>query len=303
MAPADMRVLVLGEALVDVLMGHHDEAVRSPGGSPANVAVGLARFEHPATLVCHLARDADGLAIAGWLESAGVALDPASWSAASTPVATVALGEDGKPEYAFDVTFSLPDSVALPQGLAALHVGSYSAFMRPGAAAVLSLVREARRAGVQVSVDPNVREDLVGPREDALAQFEALAELADVVKLSDEDHAWLYPGRDEAEVRQRLHALGVRIVAVTRGGAGATLSASGRVVDVRAKPVVVADSVGAGDSFMSALIHQALLGGADHPWTEPQLRAAGEFCVTAAAITVSRVGANPPTRAEVLAVG
>jgi fructokinase len=179
-----------------------------------------------------------------------------------------------------------------------VHVGSISAFLKPGSDTVEQLV-EVLRPEATVSFDPNIRADLVGDHADAVARFERLAQLADIVKLSDEDASFLYPHLNAEEAARAIASAGA-LVAVTKGAAGSILASEDAEIVVEPIPVQVVDTVGAGDSYMAALLSRLLDADAhsirDH--SQVDLAAAGEFAARAAAITVSRAGAEPPRSAE-----
>lgn len=300
--------LVIGEALIDVVRTPDGSVVEHVGGSPLNVAVGLARLDHTVTLATHIARDPHGAAIGEHLSDAGVTLVPGSDRAEDTPVATATVDADGHAEYTFDVTWVVPE---LPERTGHLHTGSYGALRRPGGIDVLAAMDGGRRLGT-VSYDPNIRPSLIPDREAALADVERRVAVSDVVKASDEDFEWL-AGRalDEEELLGWLRSwrdLGPAVTVCTRGERGAlAILPSGRPVSLPGTPVEVVDTVGAGDSFMSGmlsgLIDAGLLGG---PEARPRLRKArGRLLVPAiqrgldaAAVTVTRAGAQPPTRAD-----
>lgn len=274
------RVLVIGEALVDVVRDGGSES-QHPGGSPMNVAYGLAQLGVDAQLLTRLGRDSNGALIEHHLYRAGVRLLPASLRDERTSTAIATIGVDGSATYEFDVNWDLPPiDTHAPSWV---HVGSIGTFLTPGADSVERFLEiyEGR-----VSYDPNIREALMPA--DARERFERIARLATVLKLSDEDARWLYPDLDD--VIDVLLALGPSVVALTRGAGGATIASADERLDVPAVRVEVKDTVGAGDSFMAALIASLL---EDKP-----LDAAAATAVAAAAITVSRVGAQPPTRAE-----
>ncbi len=288
------HVLVIGEALVDVVVGP-DGTEAHPGGSPANVALGLAR----------LGRDVDLLTRLG-LDPNGVRLVPGSAGGGPTSVATATLDAGGAATYEFDITWALADGVRLRNAPVAVHTGSIAAVMQPGAAEVLTMVR-ALRFNSTITYDPNVRPSLMGSPDEARPAIERMVGLADVVKASDEDLAWLHPGEDVDDVARAWAGMGPALVVVTRGGEGATaFTHDGREIAVAAPAVTVADTVGAGDSFMSGLIDglwgAGLLGRANRESLRaiPDETVAGILrpCARIAAITVSRPGANPPTRAE-----
>ncbi|KZX20355.1 carbohydrate kinase family protein [Rathayibacter tanaceti] len=290
------RILVIGEALIDIVErdGGVEEHV---GGSPANVALTLARLGRAATIVTDIADDARGRRIAEHLESSGV--DVRHGDAERTSTARAVLAEDGSARYVFDLAWNPP--AADPAGMAHVHTGSIAIYLEPGGSAVLDLL-EALPAGVTASVDANIRPALVGPHSDALARFERVASACEIVKLSDEDAEWLYPTMQLDEVLTRLLGLGARLAVVTRGGDGLLLASAVARATVPAARIVVADTIGAGDSAMGAILDEALRQGLGAPngmlLDEPSLRAVGRHAVHVAGITTSRAGANPPTRAE-----
>lgn len=287
------EVLVLGEALVDIVETA-DGVTEHVGGSPANVAVGVARLGVPVRLVTRLGRDERGERIARHVRDAGAKVAEASWTDASTDTARARIRPDGSAEYEFDVAGVVPP-VAL-DGAALVHTGSIALFLDPGGETCLAAL-EAARGDAIVTVDPNIRPALVGARETALARFARAAAAADLVKLSDEDAEWLWPGDDAPTVLETIARLGAAVVVMTRGGDGAIGRApDGTVVEVAGVPVVVADTIGAGDSFMASLI--ATLVDRGVPTDAEALVRALRIAARAAAITVSRPGANPPTRAE-----
>ncbi|MCS5718479.1 carbohydrate kinase [Herbiconiux sp. CPCC 205763] len=310
-------VVAIGESLIDVVKNPGADPVEHPGGSPMNIAFGLGRLGRRVTLITRIGEDARGEAIAAHLGSAGVELAPGSPTPEATSTATARLRPDGSADYSFDLRWSLPAglSAAHPVLAAAgvVHAGSIGAFLEPGGTAVSQLLRElaARAAGggtPLITLDPNIRPSIVPGHARVLERFGELAESAAVVKLSDEDADWLYPGADADDAADRILRLGPGLVAVTRGGEGALLATSSARLPVPGVAVTVADTIGAGDSFMSALIDRlaALLdegipagslreGIALEPTVLAQI---GDFAVRSAAITVSRAGANPPTLAE-----
>lgn len=294
-------VLVAGEALTDIIrMG--DSVAEHPGGSPANVALGLARLGRPTAFLTALGRDQRGAQIASWLAEAGVEILPESWSLPRTSQAEATIGQDGAAEYDFDIEWGLAAKVQFPP-LRHLHIGSISAFLNPGADQIERLVLGIPKH-VTVSFDPNVRRDLVGDPVVARARFKRLAERADLIKLSDEDATFLYPDSAPETVVHALAERG-RLVALTKGAAGSLIALGSNFVHIEAIQAVVADTVGAGDSYMAALVHQLLERGYPslQPTSEAELVAAGRFAARAAAITVSRSGAQPPTALEMAAGG
>ncbi|MGF1429555.1 PfkB family carbohydrate kinase [Kitasatospora sp. LaBMicrA B282] len=310
------QFLVIGESVADIVRAPGLPDVWHPGGSPANVAYGLARLGHRTALLTELGADPAGELISAHLRGAGVTL--AATAAAEplrTPTALVSLDAAGRADYSFDIHWSLPQVPAPgPAGDAAhLHFGSIAALLAPGAAATLDLVAR-RRAVATVSYDPNIRPGLLEElgadpaevRARVRARVERCVALSDLVKASDEDLDWLYPGRPAAESAAHWHALGPALVLVTHGAEGAAGRSGAARAAVPARPAQVVDTVGAGDSFMAAVLDalaaRGLLGAPARPGLGsldvPALTAVLEHAVAAAAVTVSRAGANPPTAAE-----
>ena len=285
-----MSVLVIGEAVVDVVRTSAVEPVEThPGGSPLNVAVGLQRLGVAATLHSSFGDDEHGKLIAAHLARSGVTVTPGSIRAWPTSVAEATLGPDGAASYRFDIEWN-PAPIST-SGFDLVHTGSIGAALEPGAARVEQALAATE---AMVSFDPNVRQALMGDRDVARARVERIVALSDIVKASDEDVAWLYPDAAVAEVLARWHTLGPRLVVVTRGGDGADAVSAGGEVHVDAPATTVADTIGAGDSFMAGLLAAVLEHGVD------DVEAAVRFAARCAAITVSRPGADPPARAELI---
>lgn len=302
-----LDLLVIGECVADIvrLPGAADRI--HPGGSPANVAYGLARLGHDATLLTQLGPDTNGQLIRDHLAGAGVDVRT-DGSTAPTPSAAVTLDGAGHAAYTFEITWTLgPVSPDRPP--AHVHTGSIAAVTEPGAATVRSAV-ESLRAVATVSYDPNVRPELMGDHEAAVRKAEFCVALSDVVKASDEDLEWLYPGQAPEKVAERWLATGPAVVLVTRGGDGAFAVLPDGQVTVGALPTEVVDTVGAGDAFMSGTLHalaaHGLLGAAGREGLRSLDRATVtdvlRHAAAAAAVTVSRAGANPPDSAELAAV-
>lgn len=310
-----VEVLAVGEALTDVVVSA-GAVVEHPGGSPLNIAYGLGRLGVTVTLLTAFGQDARGEAIAAHLREAGVRIAEGSMRAGeATSSATATLRGDGSAEYAFDIGWSLPDAggSAATAAPGIVHVGSLGAFLEPGGGAVVDLLRNLTAgAGAGdapvVTFDPNMRPSIVTDHGAAFERFREIAGMTDVLKLSDEDAAWLYPGADLDESIGRILELGPALVAVTRGGEGAILATPRDRVVATPRRVEVVDTIGAGDSFMSALIAglaELLDAGAPRvalrdgsAFDAATLGRLGDFAARCAAVTVSRAGANPPTRAE-----
>lgn len=300
------EVLVIGEALIDIVIPLDGEPAEHVGGSPANVAIGLSRLGHPTRLATHIGTDPRGARIAELMAAESVGLSSDSITAERTPTAAATLDAAGVATYQFDLDWRLePERVSLPAG-GHVHTGSIAATLSPGGAAVAAMVATAREQAT-VSYDPNARPSLMGDPAEARVVIEALISQSDVVKASDEDAAWLYPGTPVVEVLQNWAALGPAVCAMTQGGAEAVVLVAGQVHRLPTLPTTVVDTVGAGDSFMagliSGLLDAGLLGGQPararlYAATWDDVLPAVQRALACAAITVSRAGANPPTRAE-----
>ncbi|CAN7268998.1 carbohydrate kinase [Terrabacter sp. LjRoot27] len=301
-----VRTLVVGEALVDAVTTPDGATAEHVGGSPANVAFGLAALDHPVDLATWIATDERGLRIEDVCRERGVALTAGSQGAPFTSVAHATLDATGAATYVFDLEWQ----VASVPGLTAyghVHTGSIAAVLEPGGGQVREILAAARELGATVSYDPNARPSLMGHPEQARRTIESGIALSDVVKVSDEDIEWLCPGETIDDVVRAWGELGPALVVVTRGGEGAVVrvTRTGEQEALPAPTVTVVDTVGAGDSFMaglvSGLLDAGLLGG---PSARTRLQAASlgdvvpavERALRTGALTVERAGAHAPTR-------
>lgn len=288
--------LVIGEALIDIV-----DHVEHVGGSPLNVAVGLARLGRDVDFATHIGDDERGHRIADYLKSSGVHLVPGSLSAGRTPTATATTANDGSVSYTFDLDWQLSGTPEVPPPLF-VHTGSIAAVREPGCLAVAALL-DAYRVSATVSFDPNMRPSLIAERDVARDRIARLVERSDIVKASDEDLRWIDPDREPEWTARAWLASGPALVVVTMGDRGALAFCSAGRVRVAARPVPVVDTIGAGDAFMVGLL-DALWGflGADR---RAALRRIGLDALTAAlesasllsALTVGRAGADLPDRA------
>jgi fructokinase len=289
-----LDVIVVGEALIDVVISPEGTS-EHPGGSPANVAYGLGRLGVNTGLLTALGDDERGAAIDTHLRSADVTLLPGSYSLGRTASATATLAADGSASYEFDIDWQLtpPPPAYVPK---VLHAGSIATFLAPGASAVKSLLQQSSRE-CMVTYDPNIRPALLGSHAEARTIFEELVNLTDVVKLSDEDARWLYPGKDLNETAEHILGLGAGLAVITTGSRGSLLATPATRLTIPSVKSEVADTIGAGDSYMAALILGLLTRGTDG-FAPVVLEQLGRTASMAAAITVRRPGANPPTKAE-----
>ncbi len=306
-SPMQPVALVVGEALVDVVHRSDGSVTEFPGGSAANAAVALSRLGRQVWLhTCFVAGDHYGQLLSRHLEAADVSLasDPASIDHSSSAVATI--GPDGSASYVFDISWRL-NELALPAGVepVLLHTSSLAAVVSPGAEEVLATV-VAQRPRALISYDVNARPAVTGTGADVVAKVERLAAQTDLLKASDEDLEALYPDHSVADAARALLALGPGVVIVTRGGDGADWFTRSEEGTVPAVAVSVADTIGAGDTFGAALLDalwERGLAGAEHRGLLGSLpgevwRDLVGYAVRAAAVTVSRPGADPPHRAE-----
>ncbi|MDR6792013.1 fructokinase [Pseudarthrobacter oxydans] len=288
-------VVVIGEALIDVVTTP-DGTTEHPGGSPANVAYGLARLGVSTGLLTSIGADRRGEALEEHLTGAGVAILPGSRSQERTSTATATIASDGSASYAFDIAWDVepPDLAHTPPRI--VHTGSIASFLSPGAVGVKAMLEELRSECI-ITYDPNIRPALLGTHAEALHTFEELVQLTSVVKLSDEDAEWLYPRKALEETATHILDLGAELAVITRGSAGSLLASSATTLSIPAVKTRVVDTIGAGDSYMSALILGLLTRGTGGlaPSVLDQL---GCTAAAAAAITVSRAGARPPTEDE-----
>jgi fructokinase len=301
-------IVVGGEALVD-LVDEQGVLHAIPGGGPFNTAIALGRLGVPVAYLGTLSDDEYGTLLARLLVEAGVDMSLVRWSDAPTPLAEVHQHDDGGNTYTFHLAGTAftdlpPEAVpTLPENVSAIHVGTLGLAIDPPAAAYEALLE--RETGLRTIVlDPNVRPAVFGDQALYRARFERLATLVDVVKLSADDAAWIYPEVELGDVLERVLGLGPRLVAITLGTDGAIAASADGNARVAAVPVTVVDTVGAGDSFGAALVsalveRDALEPGATRPLDDALLEEAVAYAVTAAAITCTRTGAVPPTRAEI----
>lgn len=299
-------ILVIGEALIDAVSDGVSPTREHVGGSPANVAFGLAALDHDVQLATDIGADEHGYAILEACRRHGVSVLEGSVGDRPTSVAHARLDTSGGATYVFEIAWE-PPAVPDPTAYGHVHTGSIAGTLLPGADTVLDVVRAVREDGT-VSYDPNARPSLMESAEAVVDQVETLISVSDVVKASDEDIAWLYPGSSVPEILRRWAALGALVTIVTRGGEGAIVSMShGEATSVPAAPSEVIDTVGAGDSFMagliSGLLDAGLLGSLDArerlaAATLADIRPAVERALATAAVTVAHAGAYAPGRPE-----
>jgi fructokinase len=254
-----------------------------------------------------LGRDAFGEMVSTHLQDSGVRVDAGPDDGAKTSLAVASLAA-GIATYDFRIEWDIGDLAPLPVETRCVHTGSLATALEPGRTSVEDLIaRERQRGRVTISYDPNVRPALLGTPERARPGIERFVSLSDVVKVSDEDLQWLYPDREDEEVARDWLGRGPVLVVVTRGGKGVYAVTADLEVRLPATPIDLVDTVGAGDSFTSGLLdglrRADLIGGARREALaaidESSLVSVLDEAALVAAITCSRPGANPPTKAEV----
>jgi fructokinase len=308
-AVTQRTILVAGYALIDLVPGPGGTRAAT-GGSPFNVALALGRLGAAAAFIGAFGGDDHALALRRTLSDAGVDLASAIETDRPTPLVHVEPDASGSPRYRFALADSAFETPLIwpadwPSAADHLHVGSTTsldAINGPGIAAALARAR----GRVSTSFDPNLRPALLGSREEVAQQVEERVRLAEIVKMSEEDLAWLHPDRPPESVAEEWAGLGPRLVVLTRGAGGASAWAGGARLDMAGRAVPVMDSVGAGDTFMAALLHAMMrdgaLGAAPAPIALDRLRTWLTLATSAAAIVCTRAGCDPPTLAEVEAM-
>ncbi len=302
-------IVVAGEALIDLTVDATGAIRAHPGGGPFNVARTLGRLGTPVTYIGRLSHDRFGARLRAALVDDGVRLDGVVDTDAPTTLAVAELDENGAARYRFylDGTSAPGLETAdaldrLPTAVTALHIGTLGLVLPPSADAVRALAERVSGRGL-VLVDPNCRPAVGGGPAAVRRRLEAVLGLADVVKASEDDLAWLTPDETPVEAARGLLANGPAAVLLTRGGAGVTIVTASATSDVPAPDADVVDTIGAGDAFGGAFLshcHDAGFG-REAMRDLAAVEAATRFAVTVAARTCERAGADPPWRRELVA--
>ncbi len=298
-------IAVVGEALVDLAVATDGTITAHLGGGPFNTARALGRLGVPVRYVGRLSTDAFGRRLEAALVDDGVDVAMAVTTDDPTTLALAQLDALGAASYRFYVDgTSVPGLEPADVGRlvdeppAALHVGTLGLVLEPLAQTTEALV-SALAGRSLVVLDPNVRPSILRDPDGYRARLDRVAVAADVVKVSEDDLAWLSPGVQASVAAQRFLDLGARVVLVTLGGQGALVVGPTFEVHVPAPPVTVADTIGAGDAFTGGVLCWW------HEHGQPDLGghlaavAATRFGAQVAALTVARSGASPPRRDEV----
>ena len=302
-----MTIWVCGEVLIDLIPGADGVRVGHVGGGPANTAKALARLGQDVQFIDGISTDADGVAARKELLDDEVKLDLALTSDKPTCSAIVSLDANGGASYEFKIagtaTFDfsldwLPDPSRYKPN--ALHIGTLATVIAPGADVLYDwALRVAEFA--PIVFDPNIRPAVLSDRDLYEAAVEKWAAISSVIKVSDDDLTWLYPGQNYADLAARWINDGAALVVVTRGAQGIIGFTSEGSVEVEGAKVTVADTVGAGDT-VGAIIVEAMIEKGILALTGDVLRATLHRAAVAAGITCSRKGAQPPYQHELKGV-
>jgi len=297
------QVWVVGEVLIDLIPEGGD---RKPivGGGPANTAKALSKLGIDTQFIDGVSTDEYGQMAKDQLVSAGVKLDYVKYSDKPTCLAIVLLTDAGSASYQFLIentaTFDFaPDWLPNPQTekLTLLHIGTLATTIEPGASALFEWAQSVGRVA-PIVFDPNIRPAVINNREQYLMQVERWVSISSAVKVSEEDLMWLYPSFEIDQVVNNWLAKGPSLIVVTYGDKGLAGYRIGEKVGVGAVKVVVADTVGAGDT-VGAILVEAIVKDGLEALSGKRLEIMLKRAARAAAITVSRSGANPPTLKEI----
>ena len=301
-------VTVIGEALIDLVpQGAPDTFRARPGGSPFNVAVGLARLGRRTAMMARLADNAFGRILRDHAVREGIDLGSAPHATEPTTLAVVSLDANAQASYDFyhqgtaDWQWTVAETSRIPADTAVLHLGSVASWTPPGDQHIHTAVSRLHHGGqVLISYDPNVRPALLGDPGRARTLIERTVADAHVVKASRDDVEWLYPSGLEHAATRWL-ALGALLVVVTDGADGAHAFRSGRPPLSRpGRKAAVVDTVGAGDAFTAGLLSALVRRNLHTPEllalaSDPGLAATLEDAILVSALTCERTGADPPT--------
>ena len=297
------QVWVVGEVLID-LISDGSEHFAVVGGGPANTAKALAKLGVKIYFIDGISKDEYGQMAKAELLSANVLLDYAQYSNKPTCTAKVTLSKSGSASYEFVIestaTFDfsdqwLPDLKKLKPSL--LHIGTLATVIEPGASVLFEWAQSVGHVA-PIVFDPNIRPAVLGNRDEYVKKVEKWVAISSAVKVSDEDLNWLYPGKVINEIVKNWLEVGVKLVVVTLGDKGITAYRKNEQISVDALKVVVADTVGAGDTVGAVLVEAIVNNGLDR-LTGEVLKTMLNRASKAAAITVSRTGANPPSKEEI----
>ena len=297
------QVWVAGEVLIDLIP---DGSERKPivGGGPANTAKALSKLGIDTQFIDGISSDKYGQIAKDELVSAGVKLDHVKYSDKPTCLAIVSLNATGSACYEFVIentaTFDfnldwLPNPQTERPSL--LHIGTLATVIEPGASVLFEWAQSVAKVA-PIVFDPNIRPAVISDRKEYVMQVERWVSISSAVKVSDEDLKWLYPSLEIEQVVNNWIAKGPSLIVVTYGDKGLAGYRVGEKLSVDAVKVAVADTVGAGDTVGAILVEAIVKDGLD-TLCGVRLEMILKRAAKAAAITVSRSGANPPTLKEI----
>jgi fructokinase len=301
-------IVVGGEALIDRIHNGDGTQRAAPGGGPFNTARALARLGVPTAFLGRLSEDVFGRELAGLLINEGVSLELASVGPEPTTIAIADVDDEGFAEYDFLVQGTsapnlTPEMIPEQFGpdVGALHVGTLGLILEPMASTLAGLI--SREHGKRlVMLDPNIRVGLI-PDPDYRERLKTATSMSTVVKASEADLAWIYPGLDHELAAEEILREGASLIVVTLGARGAFGAHRNARIHVDAPHVEVVDTIGAGDAFGAAFLAWLHDHDAIHPdlsLEAEELKAALEFACLAGAITCTRAGADPPWKSEMM---
>jgi fructokinase len=297
------QVWVCGEVLIDLIPdGTERKAV--VGGGPANTAKALSKLAITTQFIDGISTDKYGQMALSELQKDGVLLDFVKFSDKPTCLAIVSLNSKGGATYEFVIddtaTFDfshswLPDAADKKPLL--LHIGTLVTAIEPAASVLFEWAKKVSLVA-PIVFDPNIRPAVMSDRNEYVKQVERWVSISNAVKVSDDDICWLYPGKDLDKITKRWLEMGPELIVVTFGDKGLAGYRENSKISVDAKKVVVADTVGAGDTVGAILVEAIIENGLDK-LTNERLSLMLDRAARAAAITVSRSGALPPSRDEI----
>jgi fructokinase len=294
---------VAGEVLID-LIPDGSERKSIVGGGPANTAKALAKIGIDTQFIDGISTDDYGQMAKDELISAGIKLDYVKYSDKPTCLAIVSLSDSGSASYVFVIentaTFDFnPDWLPNPQTErpALLHIGTLATAIEPGASVLFEWAQSVAKVA-PIVFDPNIRSAVISDRKQYVIQVERWVSISSAIKVSDEDIKWLYPSLEIEQVVNNWLAKGPSLIVVTYGDKGLAGYRVSEKVSVEALKVAVVDTVGAGDTVGAILVEAIVKDGLDS-LSGVRLEMMLKRAAKAAAITVSRTGANPPSKEEI----
>ena len=307
-------VVVIGEALIDVLRENNGSIKNIPGGSPANTAVALAKLGMNVQMRARTSSDDFGFEIRKYLQNQNVKLDQGKVVDDPSSIIDAYIQKDGSAKYEANLIGASDygwqsDELAVDIGIDTrlVHLGSLTSYIEPGATNIENWYKKLSDSkNIILSFDPNIRHPLDGQNKETVQNRALrLASYAHIVKASDEDLIWINPQLEPEKTAHEILESGALLVIVTKGKNGAIgFLKNGLRVEISSPNIEVIDTIGAGDTFAAGLITQIIEKGFVNPLdltqlTDSDLRQMLINAAQAAAITCSRKGANPPLRQEV----